>query len=47
MADKYVDKFSDMCIVPDEKLETKALAKYKEIVQKSKKPKEVIKYLNE
>ena len=47
MADQYIDKFSNMCVVPDEKLEMKALAKYKEIAQKSKKPEEVIKYLNE
>ena len=47
MTDQYQDELEDMCVIPDEKFESKALAKYNEIAQKAKNPAEVIKYLKE
>ena len=47
MTDQYQDELEDMCVIPDEKFEAKALAKYNEIAQKAKNPAEVIKYLKE
>ena len=49
ITDQYVDKFSNMCVIPDHVLENKAMYTYKEIAKKAKKkkPEDVIKYLDE
>ncbi|KAG2216807.1 hypothetical protein INT45_013819 [Circinella minor] len=45
MTDQYNDELENMCVIPDEKFEAKALAKYNDVAQKAKNLAEVIKYL--
>ncbi|KAG2220396.1 hypothetical protein INT45_006567 [Circinella minor] len=45
MTDQYNDELENMCVIPDEKFEAEALAKYNDVAQKAKSPAEVTKYL--